>query len=89
MAEKVISGLVVHGQFAKIEDGSFDGDKGSVKRQVATLHDPINLQYIKIGALNDDAARMAADLRNIAPGTPVVVSVRVSSSGSLLYGSIL
>lgn len=89
MAEKMgeaYAGLLVIGQFAKLVDASFKGATGErVERSVLTVHDSVGMQYVEIGAVGNEAAVMAADLRNLVVGDRLAVRVRVSKSGALAY----
>jgi len=82
---KNASGLMVVGSFAKVEDGSFAGTEGQVRRTVLTVHDAVGLSYLTVNAMNDDAARLAAESASYKPGDPVVVRVKVAKSGSLTF----
>lgn len=80
-----VTGLLVHGQFAKVEDASFAGNDGQVSRSRLVIHDPMGLRYFDIFAMNETAPLLMGAASVYSPGDPVTVRVRTTKSGGLVF----
>jgi len=78
-------GLVAHGIFAAVEDASFEGSDGVVKRSKLLLHDPVGFSYLEIYGMGDDAVELSAQGKTYSIGDRCAVRVRTSKSGALMY----